>query len=121
MKMKASWIVIAVFLFIIVAMTINPSVHQRPRTNYFIVGWTAPEDVAYYKGYMSSDYEKITRKPFDCQKLRLPPPRKAGLNQSIRIQYQFLPFTYDLYVRIFAFDIDGNYYTLDLLNEEVNL
>lgn len=80
-----------------------------------IVRWLAPEGAAYYKGFMSNDSAKIATYPLRCREFRVPPPLKAGEPQHAVIKYIPEKFTYTLYVEIFAFDINGNYWNVELI------
>jgi hypothetical protein len=90
--------------------------------NHFTVEWIVPEGTVYYRGYLSGDSASIVNNPFSCQYMRIPPPLKVGEKQSIVVRYPLRETPYDIYVEIFAFDIDGNYKNLDLLHfKEDNL
>ena len=95
----------------------------RTQGNFFTIEWIVPEGVAYYRCYLANDKIKITENPFSCFQVKMPPPLKPGKKQQQVIHYKLEEFSYDLYVEVFAFDIDGNYWNLDLLNfeEEINL
>ena len=104
----------------------QPVPHKLPwRTegNYFTIEWTVPEDVAYYRCYLANDSMRIVENPFSCFQIKMPPPLKPGKKQQQVIHYKLEEFSYDLYVEVFAFDIDGNYWNIELLNfeEEINL
>ena len=91
---------------------------EKPEGKFFKVNWVAPEGVAYYKGFASSSKEKLLKTPFSCKEFRVPPPLRAGEKQSIMIRYKLHTSPYNIYVEIFAFDIDGNYWNLELYNKE---
>lgn len=87
--------------------------------NYFNVEWLAPKDAVYYRAFIADDSLKIIFAPFACQELwHMPAVRKKGVKQSITVKYPYKGKDYDLYVRLFAFDIDDNYWNVKLLNLE---
>jgi len=121
--MKSGIIVIAIILMIIVGTWIlNEPIHinpyRRPIGRFFTVEWVEPDGVIFYRGFMSGDSAKIKNTPFECQRLRMSPPKKSEGKQRVTIQYYLNEKPYDLYVRVFAFNIDGNYRSVNLLNFE---
>ena len=108
-------IVTLLVLFVFVGCSDSP---VKSEGRFFIVEWIVPDDVIFYKGFISSNKDKIKQTLYSCQELRMPPPLKAGRKQEVVINYKLETFTFNLYVRILAFDIDGNYWNLNLLHFE---
>jgi hypothetical protein len=101
---------------------IRGSLPWRTEGHYFTIEWEVPENVAYYRCFLSADSVRLVNNPFSCFQVRTSPPLKPGKIQQQVIRYIPERFAYDLYVEVFAFDIDGNYWNLDLLNfKEDNL
>lgn len=100
---------------------VETSVPWKTRGEYFTIEWIAPPNAVFYKAFVSSDRNRLINTPFQCRSLRMPPPKKAGEKQQVIVRYRLETFTYDLYIEIYAFDMDGNYWNIDLLHipEEV--
>lgn len=90
----------------------TPMHHDLPwRTvgNYFTIEWMVPDNTVRYRGYWSTDSLKMINDPFSCRQFKIPAPNKTEPKQQHIIRY--VPeggSAYDLYYRVFAFDIDGN-------------
>ena len=112
-----------VVYFIAFSHPIKHSLPWHTRGNYFTIEWIVPENVAYYRCYLANNKDRITKDPFGCFSIKMPPPLKPGKKQHRIINYKLEKFPYDIYVEVFAFDIDGNYWNIELLNfeEEFNL
>ncbi len=95
-------------------MTAEPN----PYINSFDIEWDVPEGTLYYKAFTSIDSIQIKTRPFSCRRIRIPPPMKEEEKQQYNIRHWIKDRPYDIYVRVFAFDIDGNYKNVKLLNLE---
>jgi len=93
---------------------ITHSLPLHTQGNYFNVEWDAPQDAMYYRAYISNDSARMADFPFECKQLKTPPPLKHGMKQGMIIKYQLQKEPFDLYVRLFAFYIDGNYLEIKL-------
>ena len=122
MKLRDGIIIITAIILVIVFWIFNAPIQGdlpwRTEGNYFTIEWITPENVAYYRGFISSSREKIIRTPFQCQKINMPPPLKPGEKERITVHYKLMNVPYDLYVEVYAFDIDGNYCEVNLLHFE---
>jgi len=75
--------------------------------NCFTVQWDVPEGTVSYRGHWSIDSLSLISQPFLCRQFKIPPPKKFYVTQKHTIRYKVESFDYDLYYRVFAFDING--------------
>ena len=125
MKKYLPIIILSLFVGYLFVFNENPQsdLPWRTKGNFFTIEWIVPDNVVYYRCYLTNDKSRIIENPFSCFSIKMPPPLKSGKKQQQIIHYKLEKFTYDLYVEVFAFDIDGNYWNINLLNfeEEINL
>lgn len=92
------------------------NINMRQLTGPFlVVKWTTPEKVMYYRAFLSNDSAKLAEKPFDCHEVHCPHPTKAGERAKMLVMFKREAFDYNLYMELFAFDIDGNYFNVEPL------
>lgn len=112
---------ILILICLLGAFSFSFVTQEKALSNYgvdsFLVEWDRPDNVVYYKGYASTNRLQITQSPFSCQKLRVAPANN-NKKHNLLVRYVLRESPYDLYIKVFAFDIDGNYWEMKLLNME---
>ena len=136
--MKAPIVVIAAFLFVVACMVMCDSPVLNPvltpvarvlgsltdmntrglRGPYLTAKWIAPENIIYYRCFVAGDSNSIATNPFKCKEIFSPPPLRAGREQELIVLYRPEKFDYEIYIEIFAFDIDGNYFNVEITSFE---